>query len=127
MIEWFFWFSFWAALGIAAWLLLLGLFARPPSGFSALLIAAVELLLLIQLGISIALVLGGDSAATDTVEFFGYLIVALLVPLAAFFWAIVDRTRWSTIVLAAAALVVCVMLIRMQQLWTGVSPVANQF
>ncbi|MEY3028789.1 MAG: hypothetical protein RL198_186 [Actinomycetota bacterium] len=126
MIEWFFWLSFWVALGIGAWLLLLGVFARPPSGFSVALIATVEGLLVIQLVISVTLVIGGASAATDTVEFFGYLIVALLVPLAGFVWAILDRTRWSTIVLAATALVVWVMLIRMQQLWTGVSPVAAQ-
>jgi hypothetical protein len=127
VIEWFFWFSFWVALGIGAWLLVLGIISRPPSGFSVALIAVVEGLLLIQLVISTALVIGGASAATDTVEFFGYLIVALLVPLAGFVWAILDRSRWSTIVLAATALVVWVMLIRMQQLWTGVSPVATQF
>jgi len=124
VIDWLFWFEFWLILGVAAWLLILGLIARPPSGFSVALIGLVEALLLLQLVISIVLVAGGGSAATDTVEFFGYLIVSLLVPLAGFVWAILERTRWSTIVLAATALVVWVMLIRMQQLWTGVSPIA---
>ena len=124
MIEWLFWAEFWSVLAIATWLLVLGAIGRPPSGFSVALIALVEALLLIQLVVSIALVIGGEAAATDTVEFFGYLIVALLVPLAGFVWAILDRTRWSTVVLSASALVVWVMLIRMQQLWTGVSPIA---
>lgn len=124
MIDWLFWVEFWLVLAIGAWLLVLGAVSRPPSGLSVALVASVELLLLVQLAVSIVLVAGGQTAATDTFEFFGYLIVALLVPLAGFVWAILDRTRWSTIVLAASALVVWVMLIRMQQLWTGVSPVA---
>ncbi len=124
MIDWLFWVEFWLVLAIGAWLLVLGAVSRPPSGLSVALVASVELVLLVQLAVSIVLVAGGQTAATDTFEFFGYLIVALLVPLAGFVWAIVDRTRWSTIVLAASALVVWVMLIRMQQLWTGISPVA---
>lgn len=124
MIDWLFWVEFWLVLAIGAWLLVLGAVSRPPSGLSVALVASVELVLLVQLAVSIVLVAGGQTAATDTFEFFGYLIVALLVPLAGFVWAILDRTRWSTIVLAASALVVWVMLIRMQQLWTGVSPVA---
>jgi hypothetical protein len=124
VIDWLFWVEFWLVLAIGAWLLVLGAVSRPPSGLSVTLVASVELVLLVQLAVSIVLVAGGQTAATDIFEFFGYLIVALLVPLAGFVWAILDRTRWSTIVLAASALVVWVMLIRMQQLWTGISPVA---
>lgn len=127
MIEWLFWPEFWLLLGVGGWLLVLGVIGRQPSGLSVALIALVEIVLLAQLGVVIVLVSTGQSAATDTVEFFGYLIVALLVPPAGFVWAIIDRTRWSTVVLAAAALVVWVMLIRMQQLWTGVSPIALPF
>lgn len=124
MIDWLFWVEFWLVLALGAWLLVLGAVSRPPSGLSVALVASVELVLLVQLAVSIVLVAGGQTAATDTVEYFGYLIVALLVPLAGFVWAILDRTRWSTIVLAVSALVVWVMLIRMQQLWTGISPIA---
>jgi hypothetical protein len=53
------------------------------------------------------------------VEFFAYLIVALLIPLGAAFWALIERTRWSTVVIGVGALTVAVMLVRMNQIWTG--------
>lgn len=66
----------------------------------------------------------GERAATSTLEFFGYLIVALMVSVGAIIWGLLDRkNRWSNAVLALSAFTVAVMIIRMQQLWTGVSPV----
>jgi hypothetical protein len=47
-------------------------------------------------------------------------ITALLIPPAAVFWALIERnSRWSTVVLAVAALSIAVMLVRMHQIWTG--------
>jgi hypothetical protein len=65
------------------------------------------------------LVAGGARAKTDTVEFFAYLLVALIVPLGAAFWALIERTRWSTFVLGVGALTVAIMLVRMHQIWFG--------
>jgi hypothetical protein len=45
----------------------------------------------------------------------------MMIPVGAAIWAIVERSRWSTVVLGAAALTVAVMLVRMQQIWTGVA------
>lgn len=120
MIEWLYVVQLWIALGSGALLLGGGLIGRVPSGFSLFLMALVELGLMIQFGVSAGLVFSGQEAATDTLEFFGYLVVALLVPLAAAFWSLVERTRWSSAVLGVAAITVAVMLVRMQQLWTGV-------
>ncbi|MEN9342454.1 MAG: hypothetical protein RIR24_41 [Actinomycetota bacterium] len=92
---------------------------RKPSLVSLSLLGLVELALLVQTGISIVLVAGGARAKTDTIEFFGYLFVALLIPLAAAFWALIERNRWSTMVLAVAAATVGIMLARMQQIWFG--------
>jgi hypothetical protein len=55
----------------------------------------------------------------DTVEFFAYLLVAIMVPVGAGFWALVERNRWSTVILGVAALTVAIMLVRMNQIWTG--------
>jgi hypothetical protein len=55
----------------------------------------------------------------DTVEFYAYLLVAIMVPVGAGFWALVERNRWSTVILGVAALTVAVMLVRMNQIWTG--------
>jgi hypothetical protein len=39
------------------------------------------------------------------------------VPPAAIVWALVDRTKWSTVVLGAGAFTVAVMVYRMYQIW----------
>ena len=98
----------------------LGIFKRPPSWWSVGAVALVEALLLVQLIVSIVLVVQGQQAVGDTVEFFGYIITALIVPPAAIAWAVIERTRWSTLVLGVAGLTVAVMLVRMWQIWTGI-------
>jgi len=120
MVEWWYQAQLW--FGVAAGLLLvvMGLIGRKPSGFSLALVAGSEFGLLMQLIASIALVILGERAKLDTWEFFGYLIVALMVPLAAAIWALIDRNRWSTVVMGAGILTVVVMLVRMQQIWSGV-------
>lgn len=97
----------------------LGIIKRKPSGLSIGSLALVQLGLVVQLVVSISLVFLGERAKTDTVEFFAYLIVALMIPVAAAFWALIERTRWSTLVLGVGALTVAVMLVRMNQIWTG--------
>ena len=80
--------------------------------------------LVLQALLSTILAILGQRAATSTLEFFGYLIVALMVSVGAIIWSLMDRkNRWSNTVLALSAFTVAVMIIRMQQLWTGVSPV----
>jgi hypothetical protein len=75
---------------------------------------------LVQLAVTIALVATGHQAKGDTVEFFGYIITALIVPPAAVAWAIVDRSRWSTVVIGVSGLTIAIMLVRMWQIWTGI-------
>ena len=109
------------AFAASALLFIFGVARRKPSLISLGAIAVSELGLLVQLVISIVLVAGGARAKTDTVEFFAYLIVALIVPLGAGFWALIERTRWSTFVLSVGAFTVAVMLARMSQIWFGVA------
>jgi hypothetical protein len=103
----------------AAALFVMSVARRKPSLVSLSVLGAVELGLLVQTVASIMLVSVGDRAKTDTVEFFGYLFVATMIPIGAGFWALVERTRWSTMVLAVAAGTVGVMVTRMQQIWFG--------
>jgi uncharacterized membrane protein len=102
--------------------LLLGLFKKEPSWFSVGAVSAVELALFVQLIWSIVLVSGGAQAKGDTVEYFGYIITALLVPPASVFWAIIERSRWATVVMGIAGLTVAVMAVRMWQIWSGNVP-----
>jgi|TARA_B110000027_G_C15984915_1_gene240497 hypothetical protein len=124
VIDAFFLILAWYAVAAGLVLIFLGLIGKSPSGFSLGLAIGVEAGLLVQLILSIVLVSLGQYAVIDTWEFFGYLIVALMVPIAGAVWALVERNRWSTVVLGAAVLTIAVMLVRMQQIWTGVNPFA---
>ena len=124
MIDWWSWAQIWFATAGGLLLVLMGLVGRKPSGFSISLVALCEGALLAQLAMSTVLVATGQRAALDTLEFFGYLLVALMVPVGAGLWALVERTKWSTVVLGAGMLTVAVMLVRMIQIWTGVNPVS---
>ena len=119
MLDWFVALQIGIALTVAAVLFLLGIAKRKPSLLSLGLLAAVELGLIVQTVVSFILVINGARAKTDTIEFFGYLFVAMLIPVGAAFWALTERNRWSTTVLAVAAATVAVMLARMQQIWLG--------
>jgi hypothetical protein len=121
MLEWWYQAQLWFGVVAGLLLVVMGLIGRKPSGFSLALVAGSEFGLLMQLIASIILVISGERAKLDTWEFFGYLIVALMVPAAAAIWALIDRNRWSTVVLGAGILTVTVMLVRMQQIWSGTS------
>ena len=99
--------------------LALGAFKRKPSMLSLSAVAVVELGLLVQLVASIVVLVSGQTSKGNIFEFFGYLLVALVVPAAAIFWALVERTRQSTLILGIAPLVIAVMLVRMTVIWLG--------
>ncbi len=119
MIGWLLGLQVFVDLTVALILVILGTLKRKPSRFSLGTLALVELGLLAQAVTSVVLVAGGAKAKQDTVEFFAYVLVALIIPVGSGFWALVERTRWSTLVLAAASLTAVVMLFRMQQIWNG--------
>ncbi|MEY4327621.1 MAG: hypothetical protein RIR71_291 [Actinomycetota bacterium] len=119
MLEWWYQAQLWYGVAAGLLLVLMGLVGRKPSGFSLALVAGSEFGLLMQLIASITLVVLGQRAVLDTWEFFGYLIVALMVPVGAAIWALVERSRWSTVIMGAGVLTVVVMLVRMHQIWTG--------
>jgi hypothetical protein len=89
---------------------------KPPGAAQLVYAGLVELATLLQSALAlIGLALGERPAETATT--LGYLIgVVLLIP-AAWFWANNERTRYSGIVLAVAALAVLVMTVRLLDLW----------
>ena len=96
----------------------LGLAGRKPNDLTVLSVAAVEVLLVAQAVVGIIAPLAGHPPTGNLVEFWAYLISALVIPPLAIFWALVERTRWSNVVLGAAAFAIAVMLWRMEQIWT---------
>ena len=104
--------------------LLLGFFGRKPGQGEIMMSLAVLAGLAVQLLVSTILAISGERAVISTLEYFGYLLVAIILQVAAGFWALAEKTKWSTVILGAASLTVAVMLVRMLQIWSGVSPFA---
>jgi hypothetical protein len=78
--------------------------------------ALLEAVLLVQVGIAVAALVGGERLA-DTATFLGYLGGVVLLPVAGALWARTEPTRWAGTVLAVAAGAVGVMIWRLLQLW----------
>ncbi|MDZ4092957.1 MAG: hypothetical protein U1D68_17320 [Arthrobacter sp.] len=97
--------------------LVAGILRKAPNDTTILSVAAVELSLLVYLVGSIVRVAGGEQIAGEPWEFWGYLLTALLLPVGAVYWAILERTRWSNFVLAAVGVTALVMAARMNQIW----------
>ncbi|MDD7944908.1 hypothetical protein PUW79_09740 [Microbacterium sp. NE2HP2] len=108
------------AVAVAAGLLctVLGLANRRPSDLSVGSLALVEVLLITQVVVAIIAPLAGNAPSGSLLEFWVYLVSAVLLPPAAVFWALIERSRWSTVILGVAALSVAIMVWRMQVIWT---------
>lgn len=117
MIEIFTWVQ--VAVAVTAGLLcvILGLAGKAPADLTMGALALVEVLLLGQLVVALLAPAFGNTATGSVLEFYVYLVSAILLPPAAGFWALVERSRWSTVILGVAALAVAVMVYRMEQIW----------
>ncbi len=86
---------------------------------SVILLAALgvlEILLLVEVGIIVARLAGGEHPA-GLATLIGYLIAMPLVPVAAAFWGLLERSRWGPAVIAVAGLVAAVLMVRLHQIW----------
>jgi hypothetical protein len=124
MIDWFAWTQVGIATAAGVLCLALGLVGRKPNDLSMGATALVEAMLVIQFLIAVIAPLAGNRASGNVLEFWVYLVSAILLPIAAGLWALVERSRWSTVILGVACLSVAVMVYRMLQIWTvqGVAP-----
>ena len=119
MIEWLYWAQIIVGTSAALLNLVLSLMGRLPSLVSVGANGIVLIGLFAQLIVGAILTAQGVSCRGDVVEFFGYVIVAILVPVGAVFWSLVERSKTSTLVLAIAPFTVVVMVARMAQIWGG--------
>lgn len=109
-----------ATVSVAAGLLclVLGLLGRRPNDLTLGATLLVEVLLLAQLVVAIASPAFGNTPTGSVLEFYVYLITAIVVPPLAVLWSLLERqSRWSTVSLAVASLAVAVMVYRMHQIW----------
>jgi len=102
----------------AGWGLLTAAVNKPPGKAQLLFAAGVELVTLVQTVIA-AVQLAGGFRPVEMATTIGYLIgIVVLIPIA-WFWANVERTRFSGVVLALAALSVAAMTVRLLVLWVS--------
>ena len=99
--------------------LIVGLAGRTPSDLTNGATLCLEALLLGQLVVAIVSPATGNQPTGSLLEFYIYLITALIIPPAVVFWGLVERSRWSTVILGVACLAVAIMLFRMYQIWFG--------
>ena len=113
-----------ALIGLAGaagvWGLVTAVADRPPGKAQLLFDAFVWVVTVVQSAVGLVRIANGFRPA-ETATTIGYLVAVLvLIPLA-WFWANTERTRWSGVVLAVAALSVLAMTLRLLQLWTPVA------
>lgn len=121
------WFIVGAIVGVGSTLVCIvaALLKKKPNDVTLLALAAVELFLIVYAIGSAVRLLGSESLVGEAWEFWGYMLTAALLPVAGFYWAMMERTFWSNYVMAAVGVTVVVMLARMAQIWYGMGePVA---
>lgn len=96
-------------------------FRDRPLGVSHLVGAAIlEVALLVQLGVAIAELAGGDRPS-EVGTFIGYQIGSVVAPPIGVVLGLAERTRWGSAVLCVVFLVIPVLVVRLQQIWDGTS------
>lgn len=118
MILWFTLVQVAVAIAAGLFCVVAGLAGRRPSDWSVGALAVLEVLLVAQIVIAIVAPLAGNPPTGDLLEFWVYLVSAALLPIGAVLWALMERSRWSTVILGVAAMAIAVMVWRMHVIWT---------
>ncbi len=118
MIDWLTTVLVIVSVAAGALCVVLGLAGRKPNDLSLGSAALVELLLIVQIVVSVAAPAFGNTPTGSGLEYWVYLVTAaLLVPLGVL-WGLLERgSRWSTVVIGVACLAIAVMVYRMHQIW----------
>ncbi len=118
MILWFTTLQIVIAVAAGLFAVIAGLLGRRPSDYTVGALALVEALLIVQVVMAIIAPFAGNPPSGDPLEFWVYLISAALLPVGGVVWALLERSRWSTVILGVVAFAVAIMLWRMEVIWT---------
>ena len=105
-----------AGLALAGYALLMTALNRRMNVPLLAAVGVLEILLLVQVGIIVAKLADGGHPA-DLPTLIGYLCATPIIPVAAGFWGMVDRSRWGPAVIAVAGIVAAVLMVRLHQIW----------
>lgn len=107
-----------AAVLLAGWALVQTLRNRPMTVPLLAGLGVLELLVLIQAGLAVVRLAGGQRPE-EFATFVGYLIGVALIPPAAAYLGLAERSRWGSAVIIVAGFAVAVMCGRLLQIWQG--------
>lgn len=110
-----------AALLLAAALAVLAIRDQSTPRWGLIGIAVLELILLV-ITVWCAIAWIGGNAPAEAVVFVFYLLACLAIPPAMAWWGKGEPGRWGSGVVAVACLVLIVLVLRVQQVWTGGVP-----
>ena len=82
-------------------------------------LGVLEILLLVEVGLVVARLADGQRPA-GLATLIGYLCAIPVVPLAAAFWGLAERSRWGPAVVAVAGLVAAILMVRLHQIWPAI-------
>ncbi|MFJ2114835.1 MULTISPECIES: hypothetical protein [unclassified Streptomyces] len=108
-----------AALALAAWCGHAAYRDQPTKDWHFIGMAVVSVLALVQLVVGIVRLARGEQAHDGSVIFVSYLIGALCAVPAAGFLSLSERTRWGSATVAAGAVVLAVLEVRLHDIWEG--------
>jgi hypothetical protein len=105
-----------ASLAYAAWALIAVVRNRPPRESYVIGGGVIEILIVVLVVVAVTMITI-KGAPDDLATFVGYLLMTVLILPLGLFWALAEKSRWGTSVLVVAALVLSVLVIRLEQIW----------
>ncbi|MFJ1837087.1 hypothetical protein ACIOJ9_24875 [Streptomyces sp. NPDC088175] len=106
-----------AALALAAWCGLAAYRNQPTKDWHFIGMAVVSLLALAQLVVGVVQLSRGERPEQGMAIFIAYLIGSFLAVPAAGFLSLTERTRWGSVTVAAGAVVLAVLEVRLYDIW----------
>jgi len=122
LIEWFTWVHIVVALAVGIAAIGFTIAKKGPNDLTVLGLALVGALVIVELVFGLVGPAMGNPCLGSGLEWWMYLVAALLIPPAAIIWALIERTRWSNLIIATAALGLAVMVFRMHTIWAMHAP-----
>ncbi|KOX36171.1 MULTISPECIES: hypothetical protein [unclassified Streptomyces] len=107
-----------AALALAAWCGFAAFRDRPTKDWHFIGMAVVTFLVLVQLIVGIVRLTRGEKAEEGATIFVAYLLGALCAVPIAGFMSLAERSRWGSATVAAGAVVLAVLEVRLYDIWT---------
>ncbi|MGP3980293.1 hypothetical protein [Streptomyces sp. KR80] len=108
-----------AALALGAWCGFAAYRDQPTKDWHFIGMAVVTVLVLVQLVVGIVQLARGEKPHDGTGIFVAYLLGAAAAVPAAGFLSLAERTRWGSVTVAAGAVVLAVLEVRLFDIWGG--------